>query len=161
MNYQKITQFDTANGKGIRTVLWVSGCEHHCPECHNPQTWDKASGIPYTEETTQEILKSLEPSYINGLTLSGGDPLAPYNREQVTDLVKRVKTEYSNKTIWCYTGYRYEELLDLEILKYIDVLVDGEFHIDERNITLPYYGSENQRAIDLIKTTKENRIVEL
>lgn len=171
MKYQKITKFDTANGIGIRTVLWVSGCSHRCPGCHNQSTWDPDIGIEYDQSTIDEILSSLAPDYISGLTLSGGDPLYLYNRRPISQLVTRVKYEYPHKSIWLYTGYTYESLLreittlgdtDLyDILHTIDVLVDGKYINSLRDISLPYCGSSNQRVIDVPKSlnTNGNKII--
>ena len=152
MNYHKISLYDTANGPAIGTVLWVSGCEHHCPECHNPQTWDKNSGREFTELDMEHLLDSLKPDYISRLTLSGGDPLAPYNIDIVTSICIRVKELYPDKHIWLYTGYSWEEIWNYAIMDYVDVVVDGEFQIDKKDIGLVYCGSTNQRVIDVKKS---------
>ena len=125
MNYHNITKCDLKNGEGIRVVLWVSGCEHKCIGCHNPQTWDKNSGIPFDESAKLEIFEELEKDYVTGLTLSGGDPLFKMNRNEVLDLIIEVKNKFPQKDIWCYTGYEFDEIKDLEHIKYIDVLFDG------------------------------------
>lgn len=159
MNYQKINYCDSANGPGVRVSLWVSGCNHHCLECHNPGTWDPNSGELFTDETIDEILKYLKPNYISGLTLSGGDPLFPSNRTAIEKIVEIVKLNYPEKTIWLWTGYLWEEINSLNLLKYIDVLIDGPYMKEKRNISLPYCGSENQRVIDVQKSLKENKVV--
>lgn len=159
MNYQKITKFDTANGPGIRTTLWVSGCSHYCKGCHNPQTWDPDSGNLFTIDTLAEIRNSLEPDYIAGLTISGGDPLYPDNIAMILFLVKYIKQFYPNKSIWMWTGYLYEDIKGYSILDYVDVLVDGPFILEQRDITLSYRGSPNQRVIDLHKTREKGDVV--
>ena len=112
MNYHNITKCDLKNGEGIRVVLWVSGCEHKCIGCHNPQTWSKDSGIPFDESAKLEIFEELEKDYVTGLTLSGGDPLAKSNRNEILDLMIEVKDKFANKHIWCYTGYELNEIRD-------------------------------------------------
>ena len=168
MNYGTIKFCDIANGIGIRTVLFVSGCTHHCKGCFQPETWDFAYGQPYTKETEQTILDSLSPSYIHGLTLLGGEPMEPDNQRVLLPLLRRLKAEYPRKTVWCYSGYTYEELTGIsrarcettdEMLSLIDVLVDGEFVLEQKNISLRFRGSENQRLIDLPKTREQGSVV--
>ena len=168
MNYGTIKFCDIANGIGIRTVLFVSGCTHHCKGCFQPETWDFAYGQPYTEATERQILDSLAPSYIHGLTLLGGEPMEPDNHRALLPLLRRIKVEYPQKTVWCYSGYTYEELTGVsrarcevtdEMLSLIDVLVDGEFVLERKNISLRLRGSENQRLIDLAKTREQGSIV--
>ena len=159
MNYMKITKFDTANGIGIRDVLWVAGCEHHCPECHNPETWDCSAGKEFTEETLQEILTDMSCAFRKGITFSGGDPLHPNNRETITKVAQKVRETYPDKSIWCYTGYRYDDVKHLDIMQYLDVLVDGRFIIAQKDVTLKYCGSRNQRVIDVQKTRETGNIV--
>lgn len=155
MNYIKIDPCDIANGPGVRVTMFVTGCEHHCLGCHNPQTWDPNAGQPFTNETLDKILDLLRPDYIQGLTLTGGDPLYPGNRELVEKIVHRVWTEFENKKdVWLWTGYKWEELwnqdgLVADILADINVLVDGPFIESEKDISLPYMGSKNQRVIDI------------
>lgn len=149
MNYHKIEKISIANGTGIRTVLWVSGCTHHCKGCHNPQTWDVASGKLFDEEAKKELFEALSNSWNSGLTLSGGDPLHPVNRDFVTILAREVKEKFPEKTIWMYTGYTYEDVKDLEVMKYIDVVVDGKFVEDLKDISIKFRGSSNQRIIYL------------
>ena len=154
MNYHNITTEDLLNGDGLRTVLWVAGCNHHCPFCQNPETHDPDGGIPFDNDAYKELIEDLSQPYISGLTLSGGDPLYMGNREIITELVKDLKGQFPNKTIWCYTGFLYEDVKDLEIMNYIDVLVDGKFIQALNDNTLYWKGSSNQRVID-VKRTKE------
>ncbi len=151
------------NGEGFRTVLWLAGCEHHCEECQNPITWDKCGGVEFTDEEKKELIESLDSEIVSGLTLSGGDPLATFNRAEVLDLVKEIKRLYPSKDIWSYTGYTYEQLLEdevaSEILTYIDVLVDGKYEKDLRDVSLNWRGSSNQRLIDIKKTFTSNNII--
>lgn len=155
MNYHDIVKDDMLNGEGLRVTLFVAGCSHHCKNCQNPETWDKNSGIKFDINAFKEIEEELNKEYISGITLSGGDPLFIENRETVTELCKHIKNKYPDKTIWVYTGYKYEEISDLEIMNYIDILVDGEYQDDKRDIELKWCGSTNQRIID-IKSSKHN-----
>ena len=155
MNYHGIETDSMLNGDGLRVVLWVSGCNHHCFNCQNPQTWDENSGIPFDENAEKELFEALDKSYISGITFSGGDPLYPNNRSKVTRLAKRIKTELPNKTIWLYTGYLYKEVKDLEIMQYIDILVDGEFIQELADPKLHWRGSSNQKVIDI----KNNKVI--
>ncbi|HIV24374.1 MAG TPA: anaerobic ribonucleoside-triphosphate reductase activating protein [Candidatus Scatomonas pullistercoris] len=159
MRYHDITKDDMKNGDGLRVVLWVAGCSHHCPGCQNPVTWDPEDGLPFDRAAEEEIFGQLEQEYISGLTLSGGDPLYEGNREAVTELVRKVKSRYPKKTIWLYTGYRWEEIRDLEVIRDIDVVVDGRYIQEERDITLEWRGSANQRVIDVPKTRELGQIV--
>ena len=168
MNFADIRGIDVANGPGVRVSLFVSGCTHHCKGCFQPETWDFSYGQPFTEETEQNILDSLAPTYIHGLTLLGGEPMEPNNQRALLPLLRRLKAEYPNKTVWCYSGYTYEELTGVsrarceitdEMLSLMDVLVDGEFVLEKKNISLRFRGSENQRIIDLPKTTAQGKIV--
>lgn len=148
MNYHKIDHVDLSNGDGIRVVLWVSGCSMKCKCCHNPQTWDKDSGIFFDESAMQEILMALKPDYINGLTITGGHPFEEYNLACVLSIIRHTKIVYPNKNIWVYTGYKFEELSDdikEYILPYVDVVVDGRYEEDKRDVSLPFVGSSNQR----------------
>lgn len=158
MNYIKIESSSLSNGCGWRVVLWVSGCSHCCKNCHNPETWDVNAGKEYTDKQKQKIMELLSHDYINGLTLSGGDPLHPHNRNEIADLVKTVKNTYLDKDIWLYTGYEYEQIADLDILNYIDYLVDGPYVESLRDVSLPFRGSSNQRIIDIKKTKLNNNI---
>ena len=163
MNYEKIDKCSVSNGSGVRTVLWVSGCDIHCRNCQNPQTWDFDSGIPFTEETMQELLYDLSKPYIKGLTLSGGHPLDPHNAPKVLEIVKRVKMVFPNKDIWIYSGYVWEDIIKdntlKEILKCTDVLVDGAYVDELRDISLAFRGSSNQRIIDVKKTLDSNEVI--
>ena len=155
MNYHDITKDDMLNGDGLRVVLWVSGCNHHCKECQNPQTWDENSGIPFDEQAEKELFEAIDKPYISGVTFSGGDPLYPNNREEVTRLTKKFKELFPNKTIWLYTGFKYEDVKDLKIMKYIDILVDGEFVQELVDPKLHWRGSSNQHVIDI----KNNKVL--
>lgn len=164
MNFGVIKKHDVANGPGVRVALFVSGCAHHCPGCFNPETWDFAYGEPFTPQVAAELLMALAPNYIKGLSLLGGEPLAPENQEAVLALVRQVKATYPQKTIWCYSGYTWEEELTAgpvlaELLTYLDVLVDGEFHLAEKNINLRFRGSENQRIIAVPATLAQGQVV--
>ncbi len=161
MNYLKIESSSLSNGLGWRVVLWVSGCSHHCPNCQNPETWDSQAGKKFTAQEKQLIIKLLKPDYIKGLTLSGGDPLFETNRDAVLKLVKEIKEVYPKKDIWLYTGYNFEQIKDLELMKYIDVLIDGKYIDQKRDITLPFRGSVNQKIIDVRQSLKNNAIIEL
>lgn len=169
MNYATIKKTDVANGPGVRVSLFVSGCTHYCKGCFNSEAWDFQYGQPYTPDTTQEILDALAPSYIRGLSVLGGEPLEPANRDTVWELLRKVKETYPEKTIWLYSGYEYEkDLLRWEaesdaavtgILSLIDVLVDGEFVEEKKNLRLSFRGSENQRLIDVKKTREQGQVV--
>ena len=163
MNYEQIDKCSVSNGIGVRTVLWVSGCDIHCRNCHNPQTWDFNSGIPFTDDTMQEILYDLSKPYIKGLTLSGGHPLDPQNIPKVLEIVKRVKMVFHNKDMWIYSGYEWESIIKdetlREIMRYTDVLVDGAYVDSLRDIYLPWAGSKNQRVIDIKNTLVESKVV--
>lgn len=161
MNYGTIKTYDIANGLGVRVSLFVSGCRHHCKGCFNAETWDFNYGQPYTQETERQILEALKPYYIQGFSLLGGEPFEPENQPELVKLLKKIRETYPEKDIWCYTGYLYD--VDLipggkvytdvtdEMLSYIDILVDGEFIEAEKDITLQFRGSRNQRIIDLKK----------
>lgn len=169
MYYGEIKKFDIADGPGVRVSLFVSGCTHHCKGCFNPETWDFTYGSEYTEAAEREIINALEPDYIDGLTLLGGEPMEKVNQRRLLPLLKKVKKLYPNKTIWCYTGYTLEtELLSDsrarcectdELLSFIDVLVDGEFVEEKKNISLRFRGSSNQRLIDMKKTLEAGETV--
>ena len=163
MNYIKVTKNDIANGIGVGCVLWVSGCDIHCKNCHNQSTWDFNSGQLFTEDTMQEILLTLTKPYISRLTLSGGHPLDPHNAPKVLEIVKRVKMVFPNKDIWIYSGYEWENIIRdetlREILKYTDVLVYGAYVYELRDISLPFRGSSNQRIIDVPKSLEQNKVI--
>lgn len=147
MNYLKISRVDTLNGMDIGVVLWVAGCTHHCPQCHNPSSWDKTSGSKFTEDTYKQLLEELKKPYYTRLTISGGDPLAIFNRDEVLELTKHIKQDLPHIKIWLYTGYLYDEVK--EYLPYVDTIVDGKFKIEEKDTSLYYRGSRNQRIIDV------------
>ena len=159
MNYATIKFYDVANGTGVRVSLFVSGCRHHCKGCFNAETWDFCYGEPYTQETEDSIIDGLKPDYITGLSLLGGEPFEPENQPALTALLRRVKAQLQEKTVWCYTGYTYDTDLaeggsvftdvTREMLSYIDILVDGEFIEEQRDLTLRFRGSRNQRILTL------------
>ena len=172
VNYGEIKKCDIANGEGVRVALFVSGCRHHCKGCFNSMTWDFNYGKKFTEETEEEILEALKPSYIDGLSLLGGEPFEPENQEVLVKLLRKVKERYPEKNIWCYSGYLWDELTGKEtgsgrarcevtdeMLSLIDVLVDGEFVLEQKNISLKFRGSENQRLIDLRKSEEQGEVV--
>lgn len=146
------------NGDGLRVVLWVSGCSHCCKDCQNPITWDPDGGLLFDDAAKQEIFDQLDKPYISGITFSGGDPLHSANRLDVRALVEEIHSKYPNKTIWLYTGYKWEEIWHYPMMKYIDVVVDGEFEVENKDTSLLWKGSSNQRVIDvqatLLKTEK-------
>ncbi|WP_026665389.1 anaerobic ribonucleoside-triphosphate reductase activating protein [Butyrivibrio sp. FC2001] len=170
MNYAEIKTTDIANGVGIRTSLFVSGCTHHCKGCFNEETWDFNFGKPFTKEVEDEIIESLRPDFVKGLTILGGEPMEVVNQKALRPFIERVKNELHDKNIWIYSGYVWEELNDKNnkrchsedteaILSMIDTLVDGEFVIDLKNISLKFRGSSNQRIIKVQDTLKEGKIV--
>ena len=169
MHYGEIKKCDIANGEGVRVSLFVSGCTHHCPGCFNQDTWEFDYGKEYTQETEKEILEALAPSYINGLSLLGGEPFEPQNQKVLISLLRKVKERYPEKDIWCYSGYLFDkELLSGsrarcgytdEMLSMLDVLVDGRFVESLKDITLIFRGSSNQRLIDVKKSLAEGSVV--
>ena len=159
MNYHDITKCDMLNGPGLRVVLWVAGCNHYCPGCQNPVTWDENDGLKFDKEAEAEMYIALCKEYISGLTFSGGDPLFLGNRDEITSIAKDAKSMFPNKTIWCYTGYAWEEVKDLELMRYIDVLVDGEYKEELRDPKLHWVGSSNQRIIDVQKSLRIGDVV--
>ncbi len=169
MYYGELKKRDIANGLGVRVALFVSGCTNHCEECFNRATWDFKFGKLYTESTEDEIIEALRPDYVRGLSLLGGEPMEPKNQPQCLNLLRRIKKELPNKDIWCYTGFTYEELMTKggyantectkEMLSLIDVMVDGRFEKDKRNLMLKFRGSENQRLIDMNATREKGEVV--
>lgn len=147
------------NGDGLRVVLWVSGCSHGCKGCHNQVTWNPDDGLLFDEDARQEIYAELEKDYVNGVTFSGGDPLNEANIKEITDLAREVKEKYPDKTIWLYTGSVWDEIKDLDVFDYVDVLVDGEFVEEKKDSTLHWKGSSNQMVIDVKNTKKTGEIV--
>ncbi|QZA76830.1 anaerobic ribonucleoside-triphosphate reductase activating protein [Deefgea tanakiae] len=146
MNYDRYYTHDLVNGEGIRVTLFVTGCAHACAGCYNESTWDRKSGLPFTAQIQQELLDACENH--DGLSLSGGDPLHPANRDAILKLCKAFNQRYPNKNIWLWTGYVYSEIAELEILKYVDVLIDGKYEKDQPT-SLPWRGSENQRLMPI------------
>ena len=168
MNYANIKRTDVANGPGIRVSLFVSGCTHGCRGCFNKEAWDFHYGEEYTALVEEEILRLLAPDYIRGLSVMGGEPMEPQNREAVLGLLRKVRQRYPQKDIWCYTGYDYEkDILSWaqqqeavrELLSLIDVLVDGEFVEERKNLRLAFRGSENQRILDVKQSLKAGTAV--
>ena len=159
MNYLSMTKAEVANGQNVRLALWVSGCDHHCKNCHNPESWDCHAGKLFAEDDFNKLIKELALPYYEGLTLTGGDPLHKNNIDDITKLVIKVKETLPMKTIWLYTGCVFDKIKHLEMMKYINVLVDGEYVDELRDITLPFCGSGNQRLIDVKKSLKEDKVV--
>lgn len=159
MRYHNITKDDMLNGDGLRVVLWVAGCGHHCRECQNPITWDPDGGILFDGEAREEIFEQLEKDYTAGITFSGGDPLHEANLKEVTALAKEIRSRYPKKTLWLYTGYLWEEIREWEIMKYLDVLVDGRFEPEKKDLTLKWKGSYNQRVINVPKSLELGQVV--
>ena len=175
INFHNITHDDMLNGDGLRVVLWVSGCEHHCPGCQNPITWDPKIGMPLTEWEESEFWTWLSKPWTQGATFSGGDPLHPANRDKIGKMIEKINREYPEKDIWVYTGYQLTDdfklsnaegdLFELPYLENIDVLVDGRFELETRKKDLEirkevlWCGSSNQRVINVKESLKENKIV--
>lgn len=181
MNYLQITHEDVCNGDGLRVVLWLSGCSHHCYNCQNPQTWNPDSGIPFDKSAKQEIFTELSKDYISGITFSGGDPLHENNLDEVLKLVKQIRISYPEKTIWLYTGFEWNSLMSKicqptfpdkdferiieihkkrkEIISNVDVLVDGEYIDEQKNLTLKWCGSRNQHVIDVKQSIAQNKMI--
>ena len=151
MNYAGIIYNDIANGPGVRVSLFVSGCRNHCPGCFNPETWDFDYGDPFTAEIEAEIVEALRPSWIQGLSILGGDPMEPENQEVLLPFVRRLRAEFPTKDIWLYTGYRLEDVSGSPMLPYVDVIVDGPYIETEKDVRLAFRGSRNQRIIHLEK----------
>ena len=158
MNYSKINKTDIANGTGVRVSLFVSGCRNRCKGCFNPETWNFNYGQEFTFKTFLELSVALDPAYIDGLTILGGEPLEPENLDVVTAICASVRRADPDKTIWVYTGYLYEDLKDLEIMDYIDVLVDGRFIEEEKDISLKFRGSRNQRIINVPASRRKGTV---
>lgn len=159
MRYHNITKDDMLNGDGLRVVLWLAGCNHRCNECQNPITWDPNGGLEFDEAAKQEIFEQLDQDYISGITFSGGDPLFPGNRGEVTALAKEIKEKYPDKTIWIYTGFEWHAIRDLEVIPYVDVLIDGKFIKELFDEKLHWVGSSNQKIIDVQDSLKLGRTV--
>ena len=182
MNYHTITYPDQNNGDGLRVVLWLSGCSHHCYNCQNPQTWDANSGIPFDESAKEELFRELDKDYISGLTLSGGDPLHEANLDGVLDLVNEIRLSFPNKSIWLYSGYQWEECQPFnedgllkpdkfapnlqkilqkryEVISRCNVMVDGRYIDSQRNPSKKWAGSDNQRVINIQGSLKQGKVV--
>lgn len=159
MRYHNITKDDMLNGEGLRVVLWVAGCGHACPGCHNPVTWDADGGLPFDKDAEDELFAELAKDYVSGVTLSGGDPLFPANRADVGALCARIRQRFPDKTIWLYTGYTWEEIEDLPLLENVDVVVDGRFVQAQADTQLHWRGSANQRVIDVGRTRTSHEVV--
>lgn len=169
MNYADIKQYDVANGPGVRVSLFVSGCTHHCKECFNPETWDFQYGKLFTDETINDIIRYMAPDYVKGLTLLGGDPLERVNQQGLLPLLRKVREVYPDKSVWCFTGYDFEKDIKgwmlseweetEELLSYIDVMVDGEFIIEKKDLSLAFKGSSNQRTILVPESMETGKIV--
>ena len=149
MNYCGLKKTDISNGPGVRVSLFVSGCRNHCPGCFQPETWDFSYGEVFTDQTVEEVMKALCPLWIQGLSILGGDPMEPENQEGLLPLLNRVKAELPEKDVWLYTGYRLEDVRDSPLLQFVDVVVDGPFVEEEKDISLAFRGSRNQRIIDV------------
>lgn len=171
MNYALIRENDIANGPGVRTSLFVSGCRHHCKGCFNPETWNFNYGNPFTQNQIDQIINATEPSFIDGLTLLGGEPFEPENQAALVELLKQFKEKLPNKKVWCYTGFTFEnDLLPkylsasenvAELLPLIDVLVDGRFVEELKSSALLFRGSSNQNIIDVKESLKQNKLIHL
>lgn len=164
MNYAALKKTDIANGTGVRVSLFVSGCRRHCKECFNSETWDFNFGEKFTNDTMTEIIDALSHDYIEGFSLLGGEPFEKENRETVFEILKIIREKFPDKTIWCYSGFTFEELLESgagNILELLDVLVDGAFVLEKKNLSLKFRGSENQRIIDVKKTLESGKINEI
>lgn len=179
MNYIKIDTEDVCNGSGLRVCLWLSSCSHHCYNCQNPQIWNPKSGTSFDEEAKKELFRELEKDYISGLTLTGGDPLHENNLDGVLELVKNIKTTFKDKNIWIYSGYEFEDIFSKsnivldeftakvnnnyekrkQIISLCDVMVDGKYIDSQRDISLAYRGSKNQRVINIRESLKQNKVV--
>ncbi len=169
MNYCELKLNDVANGPGVRVSLFVSGCTHHCKGCFNEESWDFNAGREFTEETIETIISAMDHDYIKGITLLGGEPFERTNQQGLLPLLRMIKDKYPNKDVWCFTGYLFDRDImghmfneweeTPEMLKMIDVLVDGEFILEKRNLMLKFKGSENQRTIDVKKSLESGEVV--
>ena len=169
MNYADIKQYDVANGTGVRVSVFVSGCTHRCKDCFNEEAWDFNYGKPFTEKEIEDVISYLKPEYVAGLSLLGGEPLEPENQEGLLPLLRRVHETYPEKSVWCYSGYLFdkdivermcrESEITRELLSYIDILVDGEFVAEKKNLKVNFRGSDNQRIIDVKQSLATGKIV--
>lgn len=160
MNYHDITKDDMLNGDGLRVVLWVSGCIHHCHNCQNPITWDVAGGLSFDEDAEKELFEALAKPHISGITFSGGDPLHPFNREEVFRIAKKIRNELPDKTIWLYTGYEWDEIKDIPEIADLDVVCEGKFVEKLLDNKKHWVGSTNQHVVDVKKSLEKGEIVE-
>ena len=159
MNYQKIDKCNMDNGAGLRVVVWLSGCNHYCNGCFNPETWDSNHGALFADEQLTLIYDTLNEEWCEGITLTGGDPMYEYNAKDVLALCQNIKSNYPNKSIWLYTGSVWEEVKNSKLMQYIDVLVDGEYQIENNSPDKHWVGSSNQRVIDVQKTLQSDDVV--
>ena len=159
MRFNRIRKMDISNGPGVRVTIFMQGCPFHCKNCFNPETWDFDQGNPFDDETIDEVLKLCEMSHIAGLSILGGEPMHPKNIEGTTKLAKAFKEKYPDKNLWVWSGFLFEQLKDKEVLKYVDVLVDGQYVDELHDPRLKWRGSSNQRVIDVQKSLKQNKIV--
>ena len=160
MNYADIKEVDIQDGEGVRVSLYVSGCHFHCKGCHNKEAWDFNYGKKFTDETIDRIINLLDKDYITGLSLLGGEPLEPVNQQGLVELTNRVKEKFPNKTIWSWTGFLFDrDLKDKEVMKYIDVLVDGQYKDELHDFRLKYRGSSNQRVINVKESLKQKKTI--
>lgn len=175
MNYSGISECDVLNGTGFRVVLFVSGCSHRCYNCQNPKTWDKNFGHPFTEKTKQYIFNCLDKDYIDGITITGGDPLYEYNLDEVLKLVQEIRISFPEKSIWLYTGYSYSDIFRgqssclsqeglnnfkrREIIKLCNIMVDGEYIDAQKDLSLKFRGSKNQNCIDVKQSLAKNKMI--
>ncbi len=159
MRYHNITKDDMLNGDGLRVVLWTAGCEHECPGCQNPVTWDINGGLEFDDAAKQELFAELDKSYVSGITFSGGDPLLKCTRTEMTALLKEINSKYPDKTIWMYTGYKWDDVKDLKLMRYVDVLIDGRFVLELLDTALKWRGSSNQRVIDVKRSILLEQVV--
>ncbi len=160
MRYNKIRKMDISNGPGVRVSIFMQGCTFNCKNCFNPETHDFKGGKEFTNETISKVLELCEKDYVVGLSILGGEPMHPLNIEATTKLAKAFKEKFPNKTIWCWTGFLFDkDLKDKEVLKYIDVLVDGQYKDELHDFRLKWCGSSNQRVIDVPKSLKENKVI--
>ncbi|MCH5211162.1 MAG: anaerobic ribonucleoside-triphosphate reductase activating protein [Oscillospiraceae bacterium] len=159
MRYHNITKDDMLNGDGLRVVLWVAGCEHRCPNCQNPVTWDINGGLEFDDDAKREVFAELQKSYVSGITISGGDPLHTLNRSDTGALIEEIAERFPDKTIWVYSGYEWQDVRNLPFMKCVDILVDGEFIEKMKDNTIPWRGSSNQKVIDVKKSLEIGKTV--
>ncbi len=159
MRYNLIRKMDIADGPGVRVSIFMQGCQFHCKNCFNPETWDFNGGKEFNDEVIEKVLQLCKKDHIKGLSILGGEPMNPVNREGTTKLAKKFKENFPDKNLWMWTGFKYEDLKDEEVFKYVDVLVDGQYKDELHDPTLKWKGSANQRVIDIKKSRENNEIV--